>query len=365
MVAMAEVYFLDYSKEQNVLQALKDLFTKSSLAETILGQGSVAVKLHMGELGNITYLRPIFVRRVVDLINRAGGKPFVTDATTLYAGGRNTPERYLATAASNGFVEATIGAPVVIADADGDEGVAVAIENPVAGCQLKDIRVATRIYHADSLMVLSHVKGHDQTGFGGAIKNLGMGCVTKKSKRAQHAVNAPVLDESRCDGCGNCVDVCQQHALSMVDEKPVRDVELCTNCSECISNCPKEALCWPEGSKEKLQVCLAHAAWAVLKNFSGRVGFINFVQDVTPHCDCASPAGLPIIQDVGILASLDPIAIDKASLDLIDRAPIVVSPAPASPPDLLGRMHGTDSLVQLRAGERLGLGSLEYRLITI
>ena len=362
---MAEVYFLDYSKNQNILQALKDLFTKSSLAETIPRQGSVAVKLHMGELGNITYIRPIFVRSVVDLINRAGGKPFVTDTTTLYAGGRNTPERYLATAASNGFVEASMGAPVVIADDDGDEGVAVAIESPVAGCQLKDIRVATRIYHADSLMVLSHVKGHGQTGFGGAIKNLGMGCVTKKSKRAQHAVNAPVLDESLCDGCGTCVDVCPEHALSIVDEKLVRDEELCTNCSACIDHCPNEALSWPEGSKEQLQVCLAHSAWAVVKNFNGRVGFINFVQDVTPQCDCAAPAGLPMIQDVGILASLDPIAVDKASLDLIDRAPLVVSPAPASPPDLLGRMHGTDSLVQLRTGERLGLGSLEYRLITI
>ncbi len=362
---MAEVYFLDYSKNQNILQAMKDLFTKASLDKTIPRQGSVAVKLHMGELGNITYIRPIFVRRVADLIKRAGGKPFVTDTTTLYGGGRNTPERYLATAASNGFVDASIGAPVVIADDDGDEGVAVAIENPVAGCELKNIRVATRIYHADSLMVLSHAKGHAQTGLGGTLKNLGMGCVTKKSKKAQHAVNAPVLDESRCDGCGNCVDVCPAHALSMVDEKPVRDMELCTNCSECISNCPNEALSWPEGSKEQLQVHIAHAAWAVVKNFDRRAGFINFVQDVTPQCDCASPAGLPIVQDVGILASLDPVAIDKASLDLIDRAPLVVSPAPASPPDLLGRMHGTDSLVQLRTAERLGLGSMEYQLITI
>ena len=362
---MAEVYFLDYSKNQNILQALQDLFARSSLAGTIPRRGSVAVKLHMGELGNITYIRPIFVRSVVDLVKMVGGKPFVTDTTTLYAGGRNTPERYLATAAGNGFVEASMGAPVVIADDDGDEGVAVAIESPVAGCQLKDIRVATRIYHADSLMVLSHVKGHGQTGFGGAIKNLGMGCVTKKSKKAQHAVNAPVLDESRCDGCGICVDACPEHALSIVDEKLVRDEELCTNCSACIDHCPNEALSWPEGSKEQLQVCLAHSAWAVVKNFNGRVGFINFVQDVTPQCDCAAPAGLPMIQDVGILASLDPIAVDKASLDLIDRAPLVVSPAPASRPDLLGRMHGTDSLVQLRTGERLGLGGLEYRLITI
>jgi uncharacterized Fe-S center protein len=362
---MARVYFLDYSKNRNILQAMKDLFTKSSLDRTIPGQGSVAVKMHMGELGNITYLRPIFVRRVVDLIKKAGGEPFVTDTTTLYAGGRNTPERYLATAASNGFVEASIGAPVLIADDDGDEGVAVAVESPVASCELRDIRVATRIYHADSLMVLSHVKGHMQTGFGGTIKNLAMGCVTKKSKMAQHAANAPALNESRCDGFGSCVDACPTNALSIVEGKPVRDMQLCTNCSECIFSCPNGALSWPEGAKEQLQANIAHAAWAVLKKFDRRVGFINFIQDVTPQCDCASPAGLPIVQDVGILASLDPVAIDKASLDLIDQAPLIVSPAPARPPDLLGRMHHTDSLVQLRTAERLGLGSLEYRLVTI
>jgi hypothetical protein len=362
---MAEVYFLDYSKSQSILQAMKDLFTKSSLDKTIPRQGSVAVKLHMGELGNITYIRPIFVRRVVDLIKGAGGRPFVTDTTTLYSGGRNTPDGYLATAASNGFIEASIGAPVVIADDDGEEGVTVVIENQVAGCQLRDIRVATRIYHADSLMLLSHVKGHRLTGLGGAIKNLAMGCVTKKSKKAQHAVNAPVLDESRCDGCSTCVDVCPANALSMMNEKPVRNVELCNNCSQCVFNCPNGALFWPKGAKERLQANMAHAAWAVLKNFNGKVGFINFVQDVTPLCDCASPAGLPMVQNVGILASLDPVAIDKASLDLIDRAPLIVSPAPASPPDLLGRMHGTNSLVQLRTAERLGLGSLEYQLVTI
>lgn len=361
---MSEVYFLDYAKGGNVLQGMKELFTRSAIARVIPEQGSVAVKLHMGELGNVTYIRPIFARRVADLIKMERGRPFITDTTALYPGGRNTPEKYLATAASNGFVEETIGAPIVIAD-EGNKGVAVSIESPVEGCQLKEVRVASKIYHADGLVVLSHFKGHMQTGFGGAIKNLGMGCVTSDSKGALHAANTPVLDESKCDGCGICVEVCERGALSLVDGKARRNLKLCLGCSACLLACPSGALYWLPGSNESLQVYISHAAWAVLKNFRGRSGFINLVQDVTPHCDCAAPSGRPIVQDVGILASLDPVAIDKASLDLVDRSPLMQSPPPATPPDLLGKLHGTDSLVQLRTAERLGLGSLDYRLITI
>lgn len=362
---MSEVYFFDYAREGSILRGIERLFTQSHLAKTISPEESVAIKLHMGELGNISYLRPIFVRRVADLIKRVGGRPFLTDTTTLYPGGRDTPKKYLATAASNGFVEASIGAPVVIADEDGDEGVAVVIESPVEGCEVKEARVASRIYHADSLVVLSHAKGHMQTGFGGAVKNLGMGCVTNETKGVLHAPTTPALDESSCDGCGLCVEACPREALSLEQGKPKRDLKLCQGCSHCLSTCPTGAFYWPEGAKERLQVNIAHSAYAVLKSFKGKVGFINFIQDVTPLCDCVAPAGRPIVQDVGILASLDPVAIDKASLDLIDRAPVIISPAPASPPDLLGRMHGTDSLVQLRTAERLGLGSLEYHLITL
>ena len=361
---MSDVYFLDYAKGGSIIQGMRNLFTRSSLADLMSPEKSVAVKLHMGELGNVTYIRPFFVRRAADLVKRAGGKPFVTDTTALYPGGRGTPERYLATAAANGFTETSIGAPVVIAD-EGDEGIAVPIESPVDGCELKEAKVASKIYHADSLLVLSHAKGHMQTGFGGALKNLGMGCVTKEGKAASHTANIPELDESKCDACGQCVEACPRNALSLVEERIVRDMKLCMGCSSCLFTCPVGAFHFPPGASERLQMNIAHTAYAVLKNFTGKVGFINFVQDVTPQCDCAPPAGKPIVQDAGILASLDPVAIDKASIDLIDQSPVVVSPAPASPPDLLGKIHGVDSLVQLRTAERLGLGSLEYNLVTI
>lgn len=361
---MTAVYYFDYSGGVSVLQGLRSLFNQANLAGVIPADGSVAVKLHMGELGNITYLRPVLVRRVVDLIKRAGGKPFVTDTTALYPGGRNTPEKYLATAATNGFMEQSVNAPIVIADDKDDRGVPVAV-HALAGCELTEVRVASGIYHADSLVVLTHFKGHDQTGFGGALKNMGMGCVVKETKRAEHQVNISSLDESLCDGCGICVKGCPMGALSLVDDRPRRDRDKCSGCSTCVFGCPSHAFYFEEGMKERLQVNVAHASWAVLQKFGGRAGFINFVQDVTPHCDCASPAGMPLVQNVGVLASLDPVAIDKASLDLVDKAPLIGSAPLAHQTDRLGQLHGTDSLVQLKTAQELGLGSLEYELIPV
>src|SRR4030042_2475288 len=199
--------------------------------------------------------------------------------------------------------------------------------------------------------------------FGGAIKNLAMGCVTKKSKSEQHKANPPLLDESKCDGCEACVKVCPIEAITLEEGKPKRDIEKCIYCSTCLFECPSGAMFWKQRNKERFQVYLAHAASAVWHRFKGRIGFINFVQDVTPHCDCAAPAGKPVVPDVGILASLDPVAIDKASLDLIDQSPTILSPILLPPPDILGKMHQTDSLVQLRVAQRLGRGSLDYTLI--
>ncbi len=356
----SKVLFFNYSRGGNALCGIEALF--AGLGFDKLAGDSVAVKLHMGELGNIAYIRPIFVSKVVSLVKKAGGSPFATDTTVIYPGGRETAEDYLATAASNGFVEDSIGAPIVIADANGDAGVSVAIQNPIQDCQLREVKVASGIYLASSLLVLSHVKGHSLSGFGGAIKNLGMGCVTKESKRAEHRVNSPSWDEFRCEGCGSCVEVCPVQAITMSEGKPSRDLTLCTFCSTCRFECPSDAWVWPDGAKENFQVELAHAAAAVFSRFSGKIGFINFVQDVTPDCDCAAPSGRPLVADVGILASYDPVAIDKASLDLIDKAPLIPGTTSARPPDLLGRMHRTSSLIQLKVAEKLGMGNLEYEL---
>ncbi|MFC1926022.1 DUF362 domain-containing protein, partial [Chloroflexota bacterium] len=350
---------------KSVLSGVKKLWTESTLREMIPAGGSVAIKIHMGELGNITYIRPTFVRQAVELVKEAGGKPFVTDTTALYPGHRNTESKYLSTAAFNGFVQDSLGAPVVIADGDGYDGISAPVINVVDGCDLRNVDIAARIHEASFLLVLSHVKGHILAGFGGAVKNLAMGCVTKKGKRDQHRVNNPSFDDSRCDGCGSCLKVCPAEAITIVEEKAKFDMEKCLHCSSCLFACPSGALFWEKGCKEQLQIYMAHAASAVWNRFQGRIGFINFVQDITPDCDCMAPAGKAVVPDIGILASMDPVAIDKASLDLIDRSPVILSPAPSTPPDILGKMHQVDSLVQLRTAQTLGLGSMDYKLITL
>ncbi len=360
---MTDVFFFDYSTGADVLSGLQKVMEKTAVLGNMPQGSSVAVKLHMGEKGNITYIRPVFVRRIVDLTKKRGGNPFVTDTIALYPGSRNSRRKYLLTAASNGYVRQSVGAPIVIADGDGEERTNVRLEKVVEDCRMNEVGVANRIYEADYLVVLSHVKGHMITGLGGAIKNLGMGCVTRSAKRVQHRINPTLLDESKCNGCGDCIEVCPSSAITLIDGMPYHDAEACIYCSTCLFRCESGAWFWEKENKSRFQVYLAHAAAAVMQRFKGRAVFVNLIQDVTPCCDCASPAGLPLIADVGILASADPVAVDKASLDLIDKAPAIHPSLPATGPDRLGAMHGTDSLIQLRVAERLGLGSLAYRLI--
>ena len=363
---MSEIFFCDYNQNKNVLEGIEDLFYKSKIDKTFSKGDSVAVKMHMGERGNITYIRPIFIQKIVEIIKKIGGKPFVTDTTTLYPANRFTAAKYLKTAASNGFTVKTVGAPIIIADGEkGYSGVVVPIKKTVNGCKLKEIKIASGFKQMDTLIVASHVKGHELSGFGGAIKNLAMGCATKEGKAAQHSATRAIIDYSKCSGCGKCVEVCQFDALTIVEGRPIRDNKKCMSCNSCFFNCPSKALYWAKGAKELFQVNLAHAASAALSLFKkDRVGYFNFIQDVTPLCDCCGPAGNPIVKDVGILASKDPVAIDKASIDLVDKAQ-PISPTPLASPDRLGKIHETNCLIQINTAQKLGLGTVRYSLTTI
>lgn len=362
---MSQVFFFRYAGTTNPLAGLRRLVSKSQLQQMIPKHKPVAVKLHMGELGNLRYIRPAFVRQVVDIVKKEKGRPFLFDTVAAYPGQRRSKEQYVRTAAQNGFVRASVNAPIMVAG-DEDEQRSIPITERIDGCRLAEAKVPEMLLRAPFLIVLSHVKGHELTGMGGAIKNLGMGCVCTKTKQAQHNVNMPVFGEAgECDGCGKCAEACPANALEIVGALPVRATTECTACGTCHFVCPSHCWAWPPGSKESLQTYLGHAAGAVMSAYGNRMVFINFIQDVVPLCDCAAVSGLPVVQDVGIVLSFDPVAADKASLDLIDQAPIIPGATSARPPDLLGKIHNTSSLVQLQTAEKLKLGTLKYDLVQV
>ncbi|MBC7113048.1 MAG: DUF362 domain-containing protein [Candidatus Methanomethyliales bacterium] len=362
---VSEVYFLDLRKWRDALKGIDLLL--SAAAEDIKAGERVAVKVHFGERGNYTYLRPAFVRRVVDFLKGIKASPFVTETTALYPTGfRSNAEEVMETARFNGFTEDGLGCPIVVADGPfGEDGVEVAIERAYSECRIKKISVARSIAESDALVVLSHVKGHLLSGFGGAIKHLGMGCTTKKGKREQHAAHGLVIKYERCTGCGECVKACRFSAMIMDGGHPVRDEEKCVYCNTCMFTCDQDAIELLEDGKERFQIALAHAAAGVMRALSDKPKvFLNFVMDVTVLCDCAAPAGNIITHNIGVLASKDPVAIDRASLDLIDASPIIPG-VKASPPDPLGKLNGTDSTIQIKAMEALGAGRSAYRLVEV
>jgi uncharacterized protein len=335
----SDVFFFPYDTGRAFVKGLKVLF--SAICDVICEGDSVAVKLHMGEYGGSGYLRPPLVRRVCDLIKEAGAKPFVTDTTTLYPGRRFTASQYLATAVLNGFTEQSMGVPIIIADGEeGHDGEWVDVPGRVSDCSLNRVKVAREIIKADSMIVLTHVKGHAVASFGGSLKNVAMGCVTKESKSAQHRVNRGVIDISKCSGCGQCVEACLYGCMSLYEGKMARDDDKCMNCNRCLYLCPEGVFSLPPQAQERLQVYLAHSAAAVLSRFRSKVGFVNFIQDVTPMCDCVVPSGLPVVPDIGILASRDVVAIDRASYDLIGATRPIGQFAGITSPDILGKIHG-------------------------
>lgn len=341
------------------------LFKAAGLGQVVQKGDLVAVKLHVGEPGNLAYLRPPIVRQVVELVKQAGGRPFITDANTLYAGGRGNAVDHMHSAVGNGFAFETIGAPFIVADGlRGHEHVKV----PVNGKWVSEAHVASAIAQADAMIVLTHFKGHMNTGFGGAIKNMGMGCASRSGKQIQHSTVKPKVNPDRCKGCRRCVEWCPVGALEMTgDRKAQVNPDVCIGCAECTITCLHSAIAiqWAEGKKGSMQEKMAEYAAAVVNSKPGRCGFMNFLIDISPDCDCAGWSDAPVVPDIGILASLDPVAIDQASVDLVNKAPGL--PGTALPnthaQDKFGEIHShVDWSVQLEHAQSLGLGSRAYNL---
>ena len=315
----AKVYFTDFRTSNGVglPEKLKRLCRKAGLQTMDLENKFVAIKMHFGELGNIAYLRPNYAKAVADLVKEAGGKPFLTDCNTLYPGSRKNALEHLDCAQENGFNEITTGCHVIIGDGlRGTDDCIVPVEG---GVYCKEAYIGRAVMDADVFISLTHFKGHESTGFGGALKNIGMGCGSRAGKMQQHASGKPAINTDVCRGCHRCAKECGSDAISYVDKKAVIDYDKCKGCGRCIGACSFDAVYNPNSSaNELLDRKMAEYAQAVCH---GRPCFhISLVQDISPNCDCHGENDAPILPDIGMFASFDPVALDQACADACLKA---------------------------------------------
>ncbi len=371
----SKVYFSDLRAlpGTDLLGKLKKLIRAAGIGQIDFENKMVAIKIHFGEPGNLSYLRPNYAKAVADVIKDLGGKPFLTDCNTLYVGRRKNALDHIDAAYENGFTPYSTGCQVIIADGlKGTDDVAV----PVAGgSYVKEAKIGRAIMDADVFISLNHFKGHESTGFGGAIKNIGMGCGSRAGKMEQHNAGKPTVNEELCRGCHVCAKNCAHDAISFgADRKASIDHNKCVGCGRCLGACNFDAIYNENYSANaELNCKMAEYAKAVV---DGRPQFhISLVIDVSPYCDCHAENDVPIIPDVGMFASFDPVALDQACADACNKMP----PMPGSLLD--DHIHGegfvdhhdhftntspeTDWKVCLEHCEEIGLGSREYELITV
>ncbi|MFH1829391.1 MAG: DUF362 domain-containing protein [Pseudomonadota bacterium] len=346
--AKVKIFFISWQQRAR----LPELIERASAVNSILKNDFVAVKMHFGERGNDGYIQPEYVRPILKMIRKAKAKPFLTDTNTIYTGPRNNAVGHLTVAAEHGFTHSKLQTPIIISDGlRGDEFELVEVN----GDHFQNVKIANGIAQSDFLMVLSHFKGHLLSGFGGALKNLGMGCGARVGKFEMHSSVAPTFNAKLCIRCGACIDACAQKAISLTDDGIVLDVTKCAGCGECVISCDHGALSitWNEGAAGVQERYVEYAAGAVKGK---RAFYLNFVNHVTANCDCMGIKEKPLVPDIGILASSDPVAIDQASLDLVTKAG----------GDIFEKAHsGVDCTVQLVHAEKMGIGCREYELIEI
>jgi uncharacterized Fe-S center protein len=362
------VYFVDMraSAEVGLLARMVDCMKKAGITGIAGAKDIVGVKLHFGEKGCTAYLKPIYVRTVVETMAAGGCSVFLTDANTLYGGSRSDSVRHLRTAFEHGFSYASMGVPVIIADGlKGTNYETVKIK----GKHFQSVKVAADIARADALVMLTHVKGHELTGLGGALKNMGMGCGSRAGKLAMHSDVRPYVGE-KCVGCGTCLGWCPAGAIALKDKLAAIDSKACIGCGECMFVCPQRAIKFQwDDSYKVVQEKIVEYALGVAKPKAKKIGYINVLMDIAPQCDCYPFSDASIVPNIGILASLDPVAIDRASIDLINQSPGV-------PGTLLkDTKPGVDKLrdiypdldweIQLKHAEELGLGTTEYTLVKV
>lgn len=364
----ADVYFTDFRAtfSENLLQKLHRLLDSAGMGTIDFSGRYAAIKIHFGEPGNLSFLRPNYAKVVADFVKEKGGKPFLTDCNTLYVGRRKDALEHISSAYENGFTPFSTGCHVIIGDGlKGSDEVAVPLPD---GVYVKAAKIGRAVMDADIIISLNHFKGHESTGFGGALKNLGMGCGSRAGKMEMHCDGKPSVATAQCVGCGVCARNCAAEAIAIENRKAAIDRERCVGCGRCIALCPVDAI-EPNGwsSGDLLNARIAEYAAAVVR---GRPAFhISLICDVSPYCDCHSENDAPIIPDIGMLASFDPVALDQACADLCNAQPVMPGSMLAEKEPSGDHFHtlhpGTDWHTAITHAQRMGIGSSSYNLIRI
>ncbi len=369
----SKVYFTNFRTGQETRQEKLTRLIKKAGIENIDFEGKfVAIKIHFGEPGNLAYLRPNYAKTIVDIIKAKGGKPFLTDANTLYVGRRKNALDHIDAAYENGFSPFSTGCHVIIADGlKGTDETAVPVPN---GEYVKEAKIGRAVMDADIFISLTHFKAHEGTGFGGTIKNIGMGCGSRAGKSEMHNAGKPSVSHDKCIGCKQCAKQCAHGAISYTKDdnnknKATIDKNICLGCGRCIGVCPTDAIAsdWDE-SNDVLCKKMTEYAWAVV---NGRPQFhISLVMDVSPYCDCHAENDAPIINDVGMFASFDPIALDTACAEAANAQPLlqntIMEERELNHNDHFCDLHPTTNWKkQLEHGEKIGMGTRDFDLITL
>ncbi|MDO4284639.1 MAG: DUF362 domain-containing protein [Eubacteriales bacterium] len=365
----AKVYFTNMatSFDENLPQKLERLIKTAGIGQIDFKNKFAAIKIHFGEPGNLAFLRPNYAAVVAKVVKELGGKPFLTDCNTLYVGGRKNALDHIDAAYTNGFSPLQTGCHVIIADGlKGTDDVKVPVEG---GEYVKEAKIGRAIMDADVFITLTHFKGHEATGFGGCLKNIGMGCGSCEGKKEMHSAGKPTVNQQLCVGCGRCIKICAHDAPKVTDRKSYIDHDKCVGCGRCIEVCPVHAIEEaPNNPNDTLCKKIAEYSKAVVE---GRPCFhISLVVDVSPNCDCHAENDIPIVPDVGMFASFDPVALDQACADAVNRQPVIAG----SQLDRMPHIHHdhfkdsapvTDGEVCITHAEKLGLGTKEYELVEI
>ena len=363
----SKVYYTDFRCPvgTSLLEKLRRVCIAAGIKDIDMDGRFVAIKMHFGELGNLAFLRPNYAKVVADLCKEQGGMPFLTDCNTLYPGSRKNALEHLSCAQLNGFWPMTTGCQVIIGDGlRGTDEVEVPVPN---GEYCKTAKIGRAIMDADVFISLTHFKGHESTGFGGAIKNIGMGCGSRAGKMEQHNAGKPHVVQKHCVGCKLCTKICAHDAISVQDRKAAIDHSKCVGCGRCIAVCARNAITVNiDESNTNLSRKISEYAKAVV---DGRPCFhISLIIDVSPNCDCRAENDAAIVPNVGMFASFDPVALDMACADAVNAQPPLPGAAAAGDcgHDHFHHLHPeTDWMSCLEHAEKLGMGTREYELIKI